>query len=155
MAQPQGNMPSVDQFIRTAIYDAYGSLVLLIGMSEFLVIEADGTASEYKCGDNIVLEDGVVWNPSMLMHANPVLLATCSLCRRQRGSLFGHRRAAHGLLSAHNARVCAGCGAVTCPRHRRLVGRRWYCLGCSRTKHFKHALRSIFFRREEDMGEEE
>ena len=150
MARGQGNTPSINRFIQTTIHDADGEPVLVIGMREFTVIEADGTICEYKYGDNIVLEDGLVWNPSMMMQANPVLLATCTACRKQPPSLFRRRRTLHGLVGEHNARVCADCGAVSCPRHCRLIGQRWRCLPCSRRHRILRAIRPLFFSREEE-----
>ena len=138
-------MPAVNRSVQTIIHDEVGNPILIIGMWEFTVVEPDGTVSEHKHGDSIQLVDGLAWNPSMMAGANPILLTTCPTCRNPPVSLFKHERSNHGLLSVRNARVCADCGTVTCPRHRRLIGGHWRCLRCARWYRLKRLIRPIFF----------
>ena len=141
MAQVQ----PINQINQTTIHDVNGDPVLSIGERAYTVIEPDGTISRLQLLDNIQLVDGLAWSPSMASGPNPVFLTTCPTCREPPISLFKHEPATHGLLSVRNARVCTSCGQITCPRHRRLVGRGWRCLSCARWAGLARVIKPIFF----------
>ena len=142
--------PSFEKHDQTTIRDIDGNPVLIIGTREYTIIEPDGT-QHLRLGDTIQLVDGLSWSPSMMAGANPILLTTCSMCRNPSVSFFGSERASHGCLSVRNARVCVGCGIVTCPRHRSLSGGKWRCLSCARWNGLKRLVKPIFFSRHEEV----
>jgi hypothetical protein len=143
-------MPGTHQTVQTVIHDDAGHPILIIGTQEFTVVE-DGTLKQYALEDSILLQDGLAWNPAMAAGGNPVLLTSCSTCRKPPLSLLRFERATHGLLSVRNARTCADCGIVTCPRHRRLVAGHWRCLRCARWYRFKRLIRPLFFSSHEEL----
>ncbi len=141
MAQGQ----PINQISQTTIHDVNGNPVLIIGERVCTVIEPDGTISRLQHLDSIQLVDGLAWSPAMASGSNPVLLTTCPMCREPPVSLFRREPATHGLLSVRNARVCTSCGQVTCPRHRKLVGRGWRCPSCARWASLTRLIKPIFF----------
>ena len=145
MAQAQFNMPAVNRSVQTVMHDENGNPILIIGMREFTVIEPDGTVSEHKIGDSILLQDGLAWNPSLATGADPVLLTACSICRNPPVAFFRRHRSGNHLLAVRNSRTCVDCGAVVCSAHRRLSGGHWRCLKCARWYRFKRLIRPIFF----------
>lgn len=150
MAQSPGQNPTINHYVTSAIYDANGSPVLVIGSRKYTVIDPAGI-SEYEEADSIQLVDGLVWSPALASGPNPILLTCCTACRYPPVSFFLTRaRATHGLLAVRNARVCVGCGAVCCPVHRRLRGEHWRCIPCWHKHLARRLVRPMFFRCEDD-----
>lgn len=142
--------PSINHFATSTIYDDRGSPVLVIGTRKYTVIDANGV-SEYAESDSIQLVDGLAWSPALATGANAILLTCCMACRYPPLSFFLTRaRPTHGLLAVRNARTCVACGAVCCPRHRRLSGDHWRCLPCWQRRQALRLLRPVFFRAEEE-----
>jgi hypothetical protein len=135
----------MDQDRQTTIYDADGNPILIIGERSSTIMAPDKSISRLEYSDSILLVDGLSWTPAMASGANPVYLTSCQRCREPPIWLPGRRRGTHGLLSVRNARVCASCGAVTCPRHRRFVLGAWRCHDCVPWVLLRRILKLVFF----------
>lgn len=145
----QANAPAFNEHAELVLRDEHGRPFLVIGQDKVAVIGPNGEMAEQSREDAIMLVDGLLWTPQMLKWSNPVLVTTCAECRNPRRSLLRPERASHGLLSVRNARSCARCGRVLCPRHRRWEDGGWHCHDCAKTNRFKKAVRWLFFREEE------
>lgn len=146
MARQNFNIPPAKQKIQTIIYGKDGRPILTIGMEEYAVQEPDGSMSVRKISQNLVLEDGQAWNPSMMMGNKPILLGVCEHCRDPAPSLLQHRRPSHGLVALHRAKLCADCGQLLCPRHQeRCRDKKYRCSTCARKSAIKGLLRRLFF----------
>ena len=107
------------------IRDRKGNMILEVTQKEYVVKESDGPLTAYSEYDNIILEDGLAWTPSMLGQKPPIRIAVCDICRRKR------KPKTHGLVSVTGARLCV-CGKLCCPKHRRQSSRdhKWRCPTC-------------------------
>ena len=150
MAASPGNAPTVNQHYQIVIHDQRGWPVLVIGRREYGVVDGHGAVLQFENSDYIQLVDSLAWCPAMLEGPNPVMLTSCATCRRPPASLLKRERPTHGLLSVRNARTCVDCGAVTCPRHRRLMGRHWRCIPCSRKSRLLSVIRTLFFKPDQE-----
>ena len=150
MAHQQPNIPPAKQQIQTVIYDREGNPVLTIGVEERVVAGPDGVSVQ-KISRNIELEDGQTWNAAMLGGPKPVRVGLCQACRQPGVSIL-RAKSTHGLVALENARRCAGrCGALLCPRHRKLCrDGKYRCRACARAYAFKYLLQRIFFTYEEE-----
>jgi len=147
MARQQFQVPPAKQQIQALIYGRDGKPILTIGMEEYAVLEPDGSVSVRKIGENLVTEDGQVWNASMMMGNKPILLGLCELCRDPAWSLLHGKRQSHGLVTQRGGTLCAGdCGRLLCPRHRtRCRDGKYRCRACARRFRIKDFLHRLLF----------
>jgi len=126
------------------ITDRRGKVILEVTQKEYLVMESNGAIASYSEYNNIILEDGVGWNPAMLSQRPPIHIAVCAVCRKRR------KPKTHGLVSLAGARLCV-CGRLCCPKHRRQSSRdnKWRCPSCHRRHVLKRLLTPVFFRKRE------
>ena len=133
------------------ITDLQGEVVVEVRQNEYVVIDSDGSVTSYTHNRSIQLVDGSAWDPSMLRARPAIFVGVCEICRNRDLSLFRRRRKTHGLVAMSRARICATCGALCCPGHRRLCSDNlWRCRRCSRRHGIKNILRPLFFERIED-----
>lgn len=126
------------------ITDRKGRVILKITQKEYLVRDSKGSFTSYSEYNNIILEDGVAWNPAMLSQKPPVHIAVCDVCRKRR------RPKTYGLVTVAGGKICV-CGRLCCPKHRRqsLDDRKWRCPSCHRRHRMKILMTPVFFRRQE------
>ena len=132
-----------------AIRDRRGNVILEVTQKEYMVIESNGSLTSYSEYNNIILEDGLAWNPVMLSQKpKPILIAVCDICRKKR------KPKTHGLVSAAGAKLCV-CGKLCCPKHRRQSSRdnKWRCPSCHRLHKTKCLLTPFFFKKKETANE--
>ncbi len=151
MARQQFNIPPAKQQIQTVIYGKDGNPILTVGIEEFAVQEPDGSISVRKVSQNIILEDGQAWNPSMMMGNKPILVGVCEICRNPYWGFPFREKSSHGLVALGRATRCAGrCGRLLCTRHRiRCRDRRYRCKPCARRFALKRFFLKLFFTYEE------
>jgi len=139
-------------YTQTIIRDVDGTPILEIGYSDYMVTNPDGSLTQHKVAENLMLVDGTIWNAGMMASKPPVLLGCCDDCRHP--PLRGMRRDAptHGLVSLKRARHCRDCGKLACPRHitRVAATNAWRCLSCAKKHRLGSWLRSVFFTYEDD-----
>ena len=142
---------SPNQTTITSITDVQGNVIMEIRQEEYLVLE-NGSVTSYTHFRNITLVDGSTWSPVLLSKNPPIYIGVCETCRNPGISLFRRRRRTHGLVAMARARLCADCGLLTCPRHRRLGkhDKKWRCLACAKKHTLGNLLRPIFFERQEE-----
>ena len=130
------------------IRDRKGNVILEVTQKEYVVKESDGPLTAYSEYENIILEDGLGWNPSMMGQKPPVRIAVCDICRKKR------KPKTHGLVSVAGGRLCV-CGKLCCPKHRRQSSRdhKWRCPTCHHRHIAKCILTPIFFKRKEATHE--
>ena len=120
-----------------------GNVILEIGQQEYTVRHADRSITHHRINENIRLVCGTIWNALMMAK---ILVGICQQCRRP--TLF-HRRT-HGIVAMSRAKVCADCGTLCCPRHRKLGRGKWRCLRHHKIHLLKNLCRPIFFERKEE-----
>lgn len=131
------------------ITDIHGNVVMEVRDEESLVTGSDGSITSYNRMSNIQLVDGSVWNRHMLLKP-PVYLGVCESCRHPDISFWRRQRPTHGLVAMHRAKLCADCGRLCCPAHRKLgKDQRWRCLACHTRYRLGRLLRPVFFERKE------
>jgi len=130
------------------ITDRKGDVILEVTQKEYLVKESDGSFTSYSEYNNIILEDGLAWNPSMLFQKPPIYIAVCDICRKKR------QPKTHGLVSVAGAKLCV-CGQLCCPKHRRQSARdnKWRCPICHHLHRTKCLFTPVFFKRKETKNE--
>jgi len=148
MAQSPLTLPPQDQQVETIIRDLNGEEILRVGMRVYTTVLPDGTLQEHKASDAIELVDGLVWNPSfMTRQKDPILVVACSLCRNPPRLMFRTEQPSHGMCSAENAKPCANCGLMCCPKHARRLAQEQdavYCLKCLPFVKVKSLLKAVF-----------
>jgi len=146
MAKQQGPQMNVRKDTTTQITDLNGNIILEVGLKEYTVRCSDGSIIHRRLNENIVLVDGTVWNPGLIMRG--IHVGVCDRCRRP--SFFG--RPTHGIVALQRARQCATCGTLCCPSHRRWSRRdhQWRCLRHHSLHLLKNLAHPIFFERKED-----
>lgn len=149
LAVTQTPPPGFSESSETVVYDEDGTPVLALGSEKMTVFGPQGEPSEHSRDSGIRLPDGFIWTREMLNWANPILLTTCSICRKPPFSLFRRHRASTGLVTVRNARSCARCGATVCGTHRRWTDEGWHCLSCAKKWSLMNFVRPIFFREED------
>jgi len=139
-------------YTQTIIRDVDGTPILEIGYSDYMVANPDGSLTQQKVAENIMLADGTVWNPSMMQSTAPVLLGCCHDCRHPPLRGFCRDVPTHGLVTLKRARHCKDCGRLACPRHITKVPgtNAWRCLSCAKKYRRRSFIRSIFFTYEDD-----
>lgn len=138
--------------VRTNLVDLDGRAIVTFDLSEYSILQPDGTVSVQKNSTLMVLADGTTWNPAMAMRANdPVLLAVCPTCRRGVHGWFHSEPPTHGILAAANATPrCYDCGETCCPHHRRLCrDNHSRCVACARRAAWRLFWRDVFFTQSE------
>ncbi len=130
------------------ITDRKGNVILEVTQKEYLVRESDGSLARYSEYNNIILEDGLAWNPSMFLQKPPIHIAVCDVCRKKR------KPKSHGLVSVAGAKLCV-CGKLCCPKHRRQSSRdkKWRCPACHRLHKTKNIFTPVFFKKKESTNE--
>lgn len=150
MANHQSQNPSTNQSTTTVIWDANGQPVIAIGLNEYIVSQPDGSMESRRLSHNIILVDGTAWNPGMLTSNPPIYIGICEQCRTFSVSGLRVRRPSHGLTTLARAKICAGCGTLCCPHHRKLGSdNKWRCLSCSKRHAAGWLLKRIFFMKKE------
>lgn len=147
---PSPNANKHKQII-TVLRDFDGTPILQIGLYEYTVKVPNGPAVTRRIGENMRLVCGLMWNPSMMLAAKPILVGICQQCRRPKSSLFFQKKATHGVVSLEQAKHCVDCGTCCCPSHRQLGSdNKWRCLDCSSKFKRKSIVKSIFFETESE-----
>lgn len=144
---PGGGPPSQNTIYY--VQDPQGNLILEVRQEEYIVLGPNSPPALHTRHQNIQLVCGTTWNPSMLQSKPPVFIGVCHMCRHPPVSLLGREQPSHGLVAMYRARLCADCGILCCPRHRRERDGKWRCLRCSARHGRVGLIRAIFFRREE------
>ena len=128
----------------TTIRDADGNVILEIGQQQYTVRHSNGAITHRDVSAHMQLVCGTIWNPSMMKAG--IYVGVCSQCRTP--SVF--HRSSHGIVALNRAKLCADCGALCCPRHRK-QGRDklWRCLRHHKIHVLKSLGRPIFFERKE------
>jgi len=130
----------IEDIIR--ITDAQGNIVLEIGTHEYSVMHSDGSLTQRKITETIPLVCGTIWTP-----ATKFPIGVCELCRQP--SFFNRR--SHGLVSLSRAKMCATCGQLCCPKHRKLgKDQKWRCLRHHSSHQLRNLLHPIFFEQREE-----
>ena len=130
---------------RLVLRDFDGSTIMQVGCDEYAVVHPDGSITQHRINDNILLVDGMAWNAGMLRERPPLLIGRCADCFQPR--FFGLNRdpATHGLVLLTRARLCT-CGRLCCPRHRRQSpDGKWRCRQCDLKYRIKELIKSLFF----------
>jgi hypothetical protein len=143
---PNQNVPQITARKDTTnrISDFDGNVILEIGQQEYTVRQSDKSITHHRINENIRLVCGTIWNALMMAK---ILVGICQQCRVPS---FFHSRT-HGIVAMNRAKLCADCGTLCCPRHKKL-GRdqKWRCLKHHKTHLVKNLGRSIFFDRKEE-----
>ena len=151
MANHNPHNPGGSSSTKTVIWDASGQVVLAIGLDDYFITHPDGSTESHSYSHNIVLVDGTSWNPGMLICNPPVYVGLCDQCRSYGFSLLGVRKPRHGVLTLARGKLCATCGTLCCPAHRKLgYDNKWRCLRCAKAHTVGHLFKSLFFAREEE-----
>jgi len=131
----------------TSITDMNGQTIIQIGSSQYTVRNSDGSLTHRFLNQLIPTVDGFEWGPDMQKAKPPVHVGICQQCR-DGSSLFG-RNKSHGIVTLARAKLCADCGTLCCPSHRRLSknDRRWRCLRHHRMHRIGGLVRPLFFER--------
>ena len=130
----------IEDIIR--ITDAQGNIVLEIGTHEYSVMHSDGSMTQRKITETIPLVCGTLWNPKARFP-----IGVCELCRQP--SFFSRR--SHGCVALSRAKMCATCGQLCCPKHRKLgKDQKWRCLRHDDSYKLRNLFRPIFFERREE-----
>ena len=151
MAKHNPNNSGANQITQTVLWDKVGTIVLAVGLAEYVVTHPDGSIESHRLSHNIALVDGTWWNPGMLTANPPVYIGLCDQCRTYTASLLGVSKPTHGVLTLARGKLCATCGTLCCPAHRKLgQDNKWRCLRCAKVNTVGHLLRSLFFYKEEE-----
>lgn len=132
------------QRVVTRYRDADGNLVLETEFNERIVLDQDNNAVLYREADNVQLNSGELFNPSMSSGQKPVLLpGICDLCREA-----GHRV----LTNSKHLRLCANCGKPVCAKHRSQsrYDKKFRCPRCHRRHRWGLFFRAIFMKAEDE-----
>lgn len=152
MPQPANVMVPPGEIIETRVFDEEGQPIAVIPYQRLYRMTQHGMV-EIKQADNVLLADGVVWNPSLAARqGEALLLAVCYFCRFPHvGLLFKRERPSNGLMTLQNARACRSCGRTCCPRHisHSRHGRN-LCHHCARRNWLWQFIKPLFFRRVEE-----
>ena len=153
MNKPPNILIPPGEIIETRIFADNAQPLQVIPYSRLHRLMPDGSLVEVKQADNIVLSNGMVWNPALAARQNePLLLAVCYFCRFPRVG-WGLRREAPttGLTTLNDARACAGCHFTGCERHCPKRGNgQPLCDRCARRKGLWQLLKPLFFRQIDD-----
>ena len=133
------------QEIQTVLRDADGREIVMLGVTELLIRNADGSVTKRKVGENLLTSCGRHWNPSM-MSAEPI--GCCFLCRRPPYTFPRRDLPTHGIVLLSQAKTCGlGCGRMACPQHaRRCADGQYRCLICARWFWIRRLFSSLFFK---------
>ena len=150
MAKQDDRTPISEEFEGSVIYDADGNEILRQGLRTTEYEADDGHEMLERISENMVLDDGRVWNISQMGRPgkDAVFVGQCSVCLRGRWSIFRRRRPSNVALSATSTmRRCFGCGTYVCSRHYVLSGDNHIrCRRCNRRYFWIHRfLKPIFF----------
>lgn len=148
MANGRSHSTSTSQITTTVIRDINGEVLTQLELEETVTREPDGSTTSRRTSNNIQLTDSVVFNAGMLISNPPVYIGVCRQCRKFSVSLFRRQRPTHGITTLGRSKMCADCGTLCCPNHRRLSpDRKWRCFSCAKKYLAKEFIKSIFFSR--------
>ena len=133
----------------TQIQDMNGDVILEIGLEDTRIRQPDGSVVSQRNSVSIRTTDGSIWSPVQWMTKPPRYVGICDQCRNPSFSLFCREKPTHGIVLMTRAKLCE-CGALCCPKHRKLCwDGQWRCLSCAKKHIAKHLLMSVFFSRQE------
>lgn len=102
MPEPRKKNTTIRTVTTSRTVDADGQVRSTVTSEERRTIDGDGNTEVERIYENVVLADGMVYNPAMSAGKNPVVLtAMCAVCRRE--------------FSKDTAVWCKRCGACLCP----------------------------------------
>jgi hypothetical protein len=130
--QPSLNTSKEDKLV---LSDEKGRTILQVGSNQFMVRDSHNNLIHRSIDENILLSDGVFWNPGMLKKNPPVYVGICYKCRKR----------GHGIVTISRAKTCVKCGRLCCPSHRKLLDNQWLCIRCSWYRRIFKFFRFILF----------
>ena len=130
----------------TTITDVHGQVIVEIGQREYTVRQSDGSLVHRSLNQHMTTVCGTAWSPAMQFAKPPLYIGICQQCRD--GTSVLGRNKTHGICLLYRSKVCAECGTLCCPSHRKLGrDRRWRCLKHHRRHLIGSVVKPLFFER--------
>ena len=146
MARQPLNIAGVDQIWQTVLFDDDGKPILEVSDSEYVVNGPNGEVTIKRLNSSIQLMCNSQWHPGP--DAEP--LGVCELCRKPPYKFPFRDKPKHGLVSLKYARRCSRCySRLLCPKHVRIIDRRFYCPSCALICRLKRLFIFLLFRDKE------
>jgi len=150
MAKENDRTITSEEYVGSVVYDADGNEILRQGVRTTEYEADDGHDGSERISQNLVLEDGRIWNISQMARPgqHAVFVSQCPVCLRGRRSIFRRRgRNSLGLSPTSSMRRCFSCGTYICSKHYVLsADNHIRCRRCNGRYFWVHrVLKPIFF----------